>query len=215
MSWSVPVPWSTSASIWNPCKIVIWCCTTIIGDTIVPSTSAQYSIATMIDIPSFESHGRDPLPVQIIVMSSALNPPIGYGSIYSYACMMLLLLVIFLFAPVSFCIVLVQICTVILMLWVMVVSVTLMVTSGIVGLSCAIALVCTPPEECCVSVGRWCGIWWWIFGMWCIPLAIRAWYSVFWCLMFLIRVMHCICRLVFIVTGRLLWCGNMEIFKRW
>ena len=86
----------------EPFKILICCFTTVVGDTIVLSTSTQYSILTMFNIPSFEIHGRGPLVVQIIATSSALTPPIGYVSMFSYACMIPLLLVTFFFIPVFF-----------------------------------------------------------------------------------------------------------------
>ena len=133
-SWSEPVPWSTSASIWNICKIVICCWATVVGDTIVPC------------------HGREPFPMKIIAMSSAFTSPIWCGLMSSYVCMMSFLLVTFLFAPVSFCIISVKIRTVILFLGVVVIRVTLMVALVVADLSCSIASMCTLYEWCCVSL---------------------------------------------------------------
>ena len=79
------------------------CLTIIVGDMMVPSTSAQYSISTSVTFPSRDSQGRSPFSVHIIAISSAFTPPIGNGCMYSYACMQDLILVTFLFAPVSFC----------------------------------------------------------------------------------------------------------------
>jgi len=80
-----------------------------VEEIIVPSTSAQYKVSTIVHFPSCESHGRIPLPVQIITKSSALTPPIGYDSISLYVTRSCFLSVTLLFAPVSFCTVSVQI----------------------------------------------------------------------------------------------------------
>ena len=97
------IPVSMLVPMVKPSYLSLCCMQTVVGDTTVPSTSAENRISTMVRTPSMDIHGNLPLPVHTIAISLAFTPPMGYGSISSKSCIIDLILVTFWLAPVSLC----------------------------------------------------------------------------------------------------------------
>ena len=96
------MPSSTLAIIGNHWYKCTCCCMIVVGEMIVPSTSAQYSVSTSVTFHSFESHWVRPFTVHAIATSSTFMPHMGNGLMSSYAVIEGLILATFLLAPVSF-----------------------------------------------------------------------------------------------------------------
>lgn len=72
------VPSSTLVMIVNPRCLLLYCCTTVVRDTIVPLISLRKSVSNIVTIPSFDRHASKPRHVYTIDMASTLTPYIEY-----------------------------------------------------------------------------------------------------------------------------------------